>query len=100
LLSLGNYFVDILIVYLEKHYDDIYSGFFYGRGLNWDKKIYHSKKLRMKEIPVHFAINWKMESLTNKGDFESDCKKGTKESQKRTSFVAGGPNTTDEKWPK
>jgi hypothetical protein len=26
--------------------------------------------------------------------------KGTKESQKRTSFVAGGPNTTDEKWPK
>jgi hypothetical protein len=23
LLSLGSYFVDILIVYLEKHYDDI-----------------------------------------------------------------------------
>jgi hypothetical protein len=41
-----------------------------------------------------------MESLTNAGDFEGDCKKGTMESQKRTSFVGGGPNTTDEKWPK
>jgi hypothetical protein len=36
LLSLGNYFVDILIVYLEKHYDDIYSRFVYGRGLKFD----------------------------------------------------------------
>jgi hypothetical protein len=41
-----------------------------------------------------------MESLINAGDFKGDCKKGTKESPKRTSFVAGGPNTTDEKWPK
>jgi hypothetical protein len=38
-----------------------------------------------------------MESLTNAGDFEGDCKKGTKESQKRTSFVAWDTNTTDEK---
>jgi hypothetical protein len=41
-----------------------------------------------------------MESLINAGDFKGDCKKGTKESQKRTSFVAGGQNTTDEKCPK
>jgi hypothetical protein len=60
LLSLGNYFVDIVIVYLKKHYDDIYSGFFMGGGWSWttvwilqdfgkmaesqNKKIGHSKK--------------------------------------------------------
>jgi hypothetical protein len=38
-----------------------------------------------------------METMINAGDFKGDCKKGTKESQKRTNFVAGGPNTADEK---
>jgi hypothetical protein len=35
-----------------------------------------------------------METPIKAEDFEGDCKKGTKESQKRTSFEEGGTNTT------
>jgi hypothetical protein len=41
-----------------------------------------------------------MDALINAGDIEGDCNNWQIASQKLTSFVAGGPNTTGEKWPK
>jgi hypothetical protein len=39
-----------------------------------------------------------METPIKDQDFEGDCKKGTKESQKRTTFEEGGTNTTGKIW--
>jgi hypothetical protein len=37
------------------------------------RKLAHSKKLRVKKFPLDFAVNSKMETLINAGDFEGDC---------------------------